>query len=204
MKILRQFLLAVFLVIVTLSIWMANYLGAFKSVDISESERSAIRMIYKDHTGAYYKIVSTIEEVEKWAKAHDVDCKESFGEYIDDANVVEESRLRSRGGCIVKDFPTDLPAEFKTQEIPARKYVTAVFEGSPGIGPIKVYPKAESYMKEHHLVMDGPVIEIYVIHSPKEMTTTYLFPLAASTPASSANTEATPATETSPAANETH
>lgn len=178
MKVFRQFLLATALVIITLSVWLAYYLGAFKSVDITQIERGPMKMIYKDHTGSYHTIVTTIEEVEAWAKSQNIDCTESFGEYIDDANKVEEVRLRSRGGCIVKEFPANLPENFKTQEIPARSYVMAIFEGSPGIGPVKVYPKAETYMHEQGLVMDGPVIEIYVIHSEKEMTTTYLFPLA--------------------------
>lgn len=178
MKLLRSFLIAILLVIITVAVWLFYYLGAFKAVDITETERGPMKMIYKDHTGSYHKIVSTIEQVETWAKANNVDCTESFGEYIDDANVVEEIRLRSRGGCIVKDFPPNLPADFKTREIPLKKYVQAIFEGSPGIGPIKVYPKAEAYMKERGLVMDGAVIEIYVIHSEKAMTTTYLFPLS--------------------------
>lgn len=190
MKLLRSFLVAVLLVVVTIAVWLFYYLGAFKAVDITESEQGPMKMIYKEHTGSYHKIVSVIEEVEKWAKENKIDCTESFGEYIDDANVVEEARLRSRGGCIVKDFPADLPAGLKTREIPARKYVHAVFEGSPGIGPIKVYPKAEAYMKERGLALDGAVIEIYVIHSEKAMTTTYLFPTAA--PAA----EAVPAGET--------
>lgn len=182
MKILRQFLLAVVLVVITLGIWLANYLGAFKGVDISETERGPLKMIYKDHIGSYHKVVTEIEEVETWAKAHSIDCTESFGEYIDDANLVEEGRLRSRGGCLVKEFPTDLPADIKTREVPLRKYVVATFDGSPGIGPMKVYPKAETYMRESHQTMDGAVIEVYVIHSEKAMTTTYLFPLAGPAP----------------------
>lgn len=160
---------------------MANYLGAFKSVDITEAEKGPYKMVYKDHQGSYHKIVNTIQEVEAWAKSENIDCTESFGEYIDDANAVEEGRLRSRGGCIVREIPATLPEGFKSQEIPAKKYVLAIFAGSPGIGPLKVYPKAEAYMKDRQLVMAGAVIEIYVIHSEKEMTTTYLFPLATTT-----------------------
>lgn len=207
MKLLRSFLVAVLLVVVTIAVWLFYYLGAFKQVDITETERGPMKMIYKDHTGAYYKIVSTIEEVENWAKANNIDCTESFGEYIDDANTVEEARLRSRGGCIVKDFPTaKMPEGFQTREVPLRKYVLATFDGSPGIGPMKVYPKAESYMRSHQYVMDGAVIEIYVIHSEKAMTTTYLFPLAmggAATPSASPVTSPAPSTTPTPAT-ETH
>ncbi len=178
MRLLRSLLIAIFLVILTIGAWLFYYLGAFKPVDITEIQKAPMKMIYKDHTGSYHKIVTVIEEVETWAKTHNIDCTESFGEYIDDATVVEEPRLRSRGGCIVKDLPVNLPKDFKTREIPARKYVMAIFDGSPGIGPMKVYPKAESYMRNHQLTMDGSVIEIYVVHSKKTMTTTYLFPLA--------------------------
>lgn len=190
MKILRSLLIAVLLVIITLGVYLAIYLGAFKSVDVSEINRPAMKMIYKDHTGPYHKIVTAIEEVETWAKENDVDCTESFGEYIDDANKVEEARLRSRGGCIVRIIPKDLPEGIHAREIPPRRYVVATFEGSPGIGPLKVYPKAEEYMKERQLVMDGAVIEIYVIHSEKSMTTTYLFPLAAAPAATPTTTPA--------------
>lgn len=179
MQLLRSFLIAALLVVLTVGGWLFYYLGAFKSVDITETERGPLKMIYKDHTGSYHKIVTAIEEVEKWAKENGVGCTESFGEYIDDANRVEEVRLRSRGGCLVTEFPAPpLPAGFQTREVPLRKYVMAIFEGSPGIGPLKVYPKAETYMKDRQLIMDGAVIEIYVIHSEKAMTTTYLFPLA--------------------------
>lgn len=177
MKILRQFLLATVLAVATLVGYLAYHLGAFKSVDIADGKRPAMKMIYKDHTGSYHKIVSVIQEVETWAKSQNIDCTESFGEYIDDPNLIEEIRLRSRGGCIVKDVPANLPSDYKTQEVPERDYVIAVFAGSPGIGPVKVYPKVESYMRNHQLVMDGSVIEVYVIHSKNEMTTTYLFPV---------------------------
>lgn len=178
MKLLRSFIIAVVLVIITVAAWLFYYLGAFKAVDITETERGPLKLIYKDHTGSYHKIVTVIQEVEAWAKDNKVDCTESFGEYLDDATVVEEARLRSRGGCIVKELPATLPEGLKSREIPQRKYVQAIFEGSPGIGPMKVYPKAEAYMNERKLTMEGAVLEIYVIHSEKSMTTTYLFPIA--------------------------
>lgn len=177
MKLLRSFLIAIVLVVLTITIYLAQYLGAFKSVDISEAEKGPLKLLYKEHTGAYHKVVGVIEEVETWARQKGIDCSESFGEYLDNPNVTEENRLRSRGGCVVKEFPTaDLPEGFLTREIPVRKYVVALFDGSPGIGPLKVYPKVENYMKEHRLAIDGPILEIYVIHSEKAMTTTYLFP----------------------------
>lgn len=182
MKLLRSFLIAVVLAVTTLGLYMASYLGAFKGVDISESEQGPFKLVYKDHTGSYHKIVSAIEQVEAWARENKIDCTQSFGEYLDDAKTVEESRLRSRGGCIVTEVPQVLPEGFQYRELPARRYVVATFEGSPGIGPLKVYPKVEDFMKERTLTIEGPVIEIYVIHNQKAMTTTYLFPTANALP----------------------
>ncbi|MGZ3748864.1 MAG: hypothetical protein ACXWRE_15480, partial [Pseudobdellovibrionaceae bacterium] len=73
MKLLRSFLIAVLLVILSISVWLFYYLGAFKSVDITEIQKGPLKLIYKDHTGAYHKIVSVIEEVEGWAKAQHID-----------------------------------------------------------------------------------------------------------------------------------
>lgn len=169
-----------FFVVISFSAYLAHYLGAFKGVDIKEEVRGPYTMIYKVHTGPYHKIVTAIGAVEDWAKTQGIDCSLSFGQYFDNPDTQEEARLRSYGGCLVKTAPANLPEEFKAEELPARKYVTAVFEGSPGIGPMKVYPRVNDYMKEHKLQMDGAVIEVYEIHDfakKNAMTTTYLFPV---------------------------
>jgi AraC family transcriptional regulator len=151
------------------------YLGAFKAVEITVQDELPIKMIYKDHIGAYHKIVPVIESVENWVKANGLDCTRSFGEYLDNPDIVDEDRLKSRGGCIVDQFPEQLPEEFKTQTLPARRYVHVTFEGSPSIGPFKVYPAARKFAAEERLKLAKSVVEIYTIKSEKEMTTHYLF-----------------------------
>lgn len=166
--------------------FVAYHVGALKPVEITEQSRGELKLLYKLHTGPYHKTVSVIEEVEKWAMANNVDCRLTFGEYLEDPEKTEEARLKSYGGCIVEKFPENIPPEFKTTTRPARKYVVAVFEGSPGIGPIKVYPRVNDFMQSKNLKQTDPVIEIYEIHSRTEtasMTTTYLFPVGSSTEA---------------------
>jgi hypothetical protein len=70
----------------------------------------------------------------------------------------------------------NVPDQFKTDKIPAQRYVIGKFSGSPAIGPWKVYPKAESYMEGRHISSSGETIEVYTSNQ-KEMTTEYLFPL---------------------------
>lgn len=165
--------------------FMSYHLGAFKGVTITEETRPVIKMVYANHTGPYHKTVTAIEKVEKWATENSIDCTTSFGEYLEDPQTVEEARLKSRGGCVVDLEPAQLPEGYLYQEIPPRSYVVAVFDGSPGIGPIKVYPRVADYMSSHKLKQVGSVIELYEIHSRtdiRSMTTTYLFPVEAAAP----------------------
>lgn len=153
------------------------YLGGFKSVTITEKEMGPLVLIYKEHIGAYHKIVPKIQEVETWAKEHKIPCTQTFGEYFDNPQTVEEGRLKSHGGCVVTSIPQELPPEIKSETIPAQNFVTALFEGSPGIGPMKVYPRAEKYFEIKKWKMGSPIFEIYEVHSATAMTTTYLFPI---------------------------
>jgi effector-binding domain-containing protein len=132
-------------------------------------------MIYKEHIGPYHKIITVIEEVEKWARGQNIDCSNSFGEYIDDPQVVDHDRLRSRGGCVVTTVPETLPRGYATQTLPEKQYVVAEFEGAPSIGPLKVYPQVREYMASHNLQTQGSVFEIYMPVDNKKMRTTYLF-----------------------------
>ncbi len=170
------------------ALYLFQYTGAFKSVTIGTDQRGPYTIVYKDHVGAYHKIVSTIEEVEKWARSQGLKCRLSFGEYFDDPGVVEEGRLKSRGGCLIdplvtselnifEKIKTSLPPDFKTDVIPTTRAVVALFDGAPGIGPLKVYPKAEDYIEKNKLLKKGTVIEIYEIFDSKSMQTTYLWPV---------------------------
>jgi effector-binding domain-containing protein len=177
----RYLLLPLLIALIVFVGYLLSYLGYFNPVTIGEGTAGPFHLLYKEHTGAYHKIVPTIEEVEHWAQAHHIDCTKSFGYYLDNPDVVEEGRLRSWGGCLLanpqQDSLSSLPDGFKEQDLPEQKYVTAVFAGSPAIGPQKVYPAVREYMEKRRLNPKGPVLEQYVIHSQTSMTTTYYFPL---------------------------
>jgi AraC family transcriptional regulator len=157
------------------------YLGAMKPVTIAEQDSGPYYLLYKENVGPYHKVAPVIIEIESYSQSHGLKCSLTFGQYLDDPRTVEEGRLRSHVGCLLsnEEFSAlkNLPSDYKTEAIPTKKYLTAIFEGSPAIGPMKVYPKAEDYFAEKHLKMSGAVIEIYEVHSQKSMTTKYLFPL---------------------------
>jgi AraC family transcriptional regulator len=184
----KHTLSAISLGMILFVLYLLQYTGAFKSVQVDQDERGPYTVIFKKHVGAYHKIVSTIEDVEKWAKENGLKCRLSFGEYFDDPRVVEEGRLNSRGGCLLDPLVPEektildklkdhLPPDFKVDEIPKTKAVVALFTGAPGIGPMKVYPKAEDYITEHRLLKKSSVIEIYEVFDKQAMQTTYIWPL---------------------------
>jgi effector-binding domain-containing protein len=152
------------------------YLGFYKPVDISVERRGPLHLLFKSHNGAYHEIGPTIREIEDWAMNHHLACDKTFGEYLDDPEVMDQDRLRSRGGCILNSEPPILPANFQYEERPRLIYVVGRFSGSPAIGPMKVYPKIKRYIAEHHLKATGAVIETYKIDG-QNVETEYLFPL---------------------------
>lgn len=174
--------------------YVANHVGAFKTATFEvfdmtnlaassklepEFKSDGFFILSKSHLGAYHKMTGTIEQVENWAKSEAIPCELSFGQYFDDPTQVEEGRLKSRGGCILPIDPRlnhTLPAEFLVEWVPAQLFVKASFEGSPAIGPMKVYDRIDDFMKENGLTQNGSVIETYRIISPKQMTTHYYFP----------------------------
>lgn len=176
----RYIILFVAVACVSFGIFLANYLGAFKGVDISRQTQGPFKTVYLEHVGPYHKVNKVIEQVENYMKTQNYTCGRTFGEYLDDPRTVEEARLRSRVGCLVETVPQNMPEGFLSGEIPQRNYVVAVFTGSPGIGPLKVYPRVNDFMSREGLKQSDAVIEIYEIHSITEknaMTTTYLFPV---------------------------
>lgn len=170
-------------------LYLMQYTGAFKSVPVAVDERGPFTMIAMAHSGAYHKTVEKTQFVEAWAKKNNLKCRLSFGEYLDNPRIAEEGRLRSYGGCLIdplipeemeilKKLRSALPKDVEIREFPKTKSVVALFTGAPGIGPMKVYPKAEEFMQKGSLVPKGPVLEVYEILSEDKMHTTYIWPLA--------------------------
>jgi len=173
----RSLVLAFFIVILSAAGYVIFYTGMYKEVQISETKAGPFLVLAKKHFGPYHKIVPQIEEVERWVKAAGGDCKRSFGQYFDNPEAVEQERLRSRGGCILENRLEGAPSDFEWDTIPEYQAVMAIFEGSPGVGPIRVYPKVAEYFETKNLKSLPGVMEVYLIHGPKAMTTHYFFPI---------------------------
>lgn len=173
---LRHIVSVTFSIILLFLAYFAYHLGVFRPVTMDMGEFGPFQLVYKKHLGAYHKIVPTIESVEQWVKTQGELCTQSFGEFIDDPKQVEQERLRSHAGCIVsKPITAPLPPDFEQRVLPRQFFIRAHFDGSPAIGPYKVYLKAQGLMKEKALVPSGPVFEIYEILPEQKMKTDYYF-----------------------------
>lgn len=177
----RSLFLPVLLGFFFLGIYLYFYLGANRPVTLEQVALPEMKLVFKEHLGAYHKINAAIEEVEAWAKKNNLSCPQTFGRYLDDPKVVDEDRLRSEAGCIMAaEAPLELTEPgFHQQILRAGQYVRASFAGSPAIGPWRVYPRLKEFIAENHLQTEAVTIEIYQLDGKGGMTTTYLVPLLA-------------------------
>lgn len=76
---------------------------------------------------------------------------------IDDPQQVEQERLRSLGGCIVEKAFETFPPELEQKTLPKQFFIRGQFDGSPAIGPYKVYLKAQNLMNRKGASSNGSV-----------------------------------------------
>ncbi|MCX7977425.1 MAG: GyrI-like domain-containing protein [Bdellovibrionaceae bacterium] len=159
-------------------IHLVVHLGVFKPVSLSEETLGPYILIGRPHIGPYHKIVDTLNAMESWAKEKGIPCNPTFGEYLDDPMLVEHERLRSIGGCALTSEP-QIPEDpsLIRKTLSEARYLVARFEGSPALGPLKVYRQAEKWLAQRKLKIVYPVIELYDVKSPTEVSTKYLFRL---------------------------
>ena len=179
MRLAKYLIVFVSFALVSFLITVAIYLGAFKDVQVTEKPLKPLTVLYTLHIGPYHKINEKILEVEKWAAKNGVTCKRTFGEFLNDPRKVDEDLLRSHAGCVVTERPdAPLPGHFQVREISFPSTVQARFDGSPSIGPFKVYPEIQEFFTQRSLRMPDSNFEFYEVDG-RDMTTTYVFPIKA-------------------------
>lgn len=172
---------ALFSFVATICLLMGGYLyfhlGFYKSARFHEATKGPLYLLYKDHLGPYFQISIVIDQVEKAAIASGLPCKTSFGEFLDDPKKTDQDRLRSRAGCVLSSLPAKTPEGLKLETKPAQKYLVGEFDGSPAIGPYKVYPKAKEYFIQRRWTPYPENMEFYTVDG-EMVHTEYLFPIA--------------------------
>lgn len=160
-----------------LGAYLYFYLGMNREVNVDGPKPVLFWLLYKEHRGAYHKIGPILNEVEKKALDKSIPCINTFGLFLDDPKTVDEDRLRSEVGCVLTEQIPDIPEGLKQKEWIHEQALHLKFEGSPSIGPFKVYPKAEEWMTENRKTMPEQVLEMYSLSPKGELTTHYYFPV---------------------------
>ena len=142
--------------------------------------RGRFFLIYKVHRGPYHKIAPVIDSVENFFKENKVNCPLAFGRYLHDPDSVPHDRLESHGGCAFPQISEELKKLAEEQKlqidtIEKKEYLVAHFEGSPSVGPLKVYPYVEEWMAKYGYKKKGSVLEIYQTTGEDSLHTRYLF-----------------------------
>ena len=153
------------------------YLGGFQPVSIKVGFFGPKSLLYKTHIGAYHKINKSITEIEKWSKKNGYDCQTTFGQYLSDPKTTQTEYLKSYAGCVIYHTPAQIPSIYQTKQLPKTRSVIAHFNGSPAIGPWKVYPQVKEFIKDKGLISKNYSMEFYHLKN-KTLTTTYVFPLS--------------------------
>lgn len=152
--------------------------GVFLPVTFEVRTEGPLILFGTDHVGPYHQVLPTLQTVEAYSRGAELPCVTTFGEYLDDPNVIEAARLKAFVGCVIPQTPTrPFPATMRISMRPARRYAIGTFRGSPALGPYKAYGKAQDFMAKEGLTPDGPVIEMYRMEDDGSMTTLYYFPV---------------------------
>ena len=168
-------LFIIFLFFASFIIYRTGYL---KDVKIASGYQGPFILVYKLHKGPYHKISQVITEVEDELRKLKIDCPLAFGRYLHDPNLVDHDRLESHGGCALpapNEKLKELPDTWKVEVLEKKEYVVATFDGSPSMGPIKVYPMVQKWLEKYGYKQQGPVIELYQTLSEDQVLTRYLF-----------------------------
>jgi len=160
------FMLATIFIIATTYI----YLGGYKDADFQVTNRPSFYLVYKDILGSYEQTSFAIAEIEEKLKSENIICERTFGYFLDSPDKIVESDLRSKVGCLFSNSQSTSLKQTKLS--PAKSVVRAVFEGSPALGPMKVYDKAHNWLSGKSAF---PSLEIYSYNTDNKIITTYYF-----------------------------
>lgn len=151
------------------------HLKAYKEPSIYYDSQPPLTLVFIEIRGDYVQTSIKIGEVENLVKTANFKCDATFGLFFDDPELVATQDLKSWMGCIYQDGE-QIPEGIETltiKKLEANKDILAAdFEGSPALGPRKVYPKAKKMLGNSISLF--PALEIYT-YKNNELRTKYYF-----------------------------
>ena len=146
-----------------------NAYGLFTDVTFSKHRIGPYLLVFDKWEGDYKVTGAVMKKVSnQLQKEHGITCSHQFGLYFDNPEKVQTEKLRSIGGCVVKEKTfEDLEAlrlKHSVYQFPQTQAVASEFpfKGQLSIvfGLMKVYPRLSEYLQTHHLT-PGAIMELY-------------------------------------------
>lgn len=172
------------LMLVAVIIFLFFKIGAYKSVAVEKTSPPILQLFYTEVIGPYHTIIEPLKKVEAEFKSLGHPCKMTFGHYLSDPETVEHDKLISHVGCAFK--PEESPQLFTLPDGVQEKFFNTegrhndvcykgIFEGSPSIVAMKVYPKLkEAAQKDRVRLNQDSALEVYFVEENKVRTEVYL------------------------------
>jgi len=159
------------------------FLGAFKTIEVTERDIGPYHLVYESNTGSYRKTGPSVDAMMKLAEIRKVNPVAGFGKYYDRPDQVEESKLRSDAGIIIDDKDLaafkELPQGVHYAQYPVTRAMVADFplRGflSIFLGIYKVYPALMDYQEAKKY----PATYSLEIYELRNRRTVYAFPILA-------------------------
>jgi hypothetical protein len=175
---------AILIVVVIAALAILGGAGYFTTVTVGEKEAGPFTLVYEEYRGPYSEVGPVMERIYRSLEADGVVPARGFGIYFDDPRTVKKEDLRSEVGFILEGKNLErLPAlskKYKAKKIAKDVFYSAEFpyrnKMSYIVGPMKVYPAFEEYLKERaikHSSKEGYALEIY---DEAAKTITFLMP----------------------------
>lgn len=164
--------------VILLLLFFIAYYGGFTKIDCHIQVQGGETVVYEDIIGDYRKSGLVMDKIYHSLLDNDgIKTYKGYGEYYDNPQKVEKSKLRSQAGCIIED--KDLAkllkqtGKFKVKQLPLQKYIVAEFPYKGKISILfsifRVYPALQQYSKENGYSLETSIMEIYDVPNKKIM-----------------------------------
>lgn len=169
MKLFKK-IIVVILVFAAIFLGAYAYFGGLNKLEFKVGIVDEELVVYKEMIGSYGKSGDLMKLVgEELKEDFGINAYKGIGIYYDDPAKVEEDKLRSEIGSIIKTDDKNkiegLKKAFLVKTLPQQEYlwVDMPLKGffSVIIGDFKVYPRMEAYLDNNGYIADVPIVEIY-------------------------------------------
>lgn len=178
-KMLKKVTSVILLALISVAVFLYIKTGAYKGVDVELSSLPSYQIFYKEHTGPYHEILTSLKEVEDFFQELGTPCQKTFGLFLDDPAAVDHENLKSHVGCAftkehspqVFNLPEGILESFLSSQ--DSQCYKGVFKGSPSLTAIKVYPRLQEKADKDKVKLKTEALEVY--ETTNGVTTTSVY-----------------------------